>query len=133
MSIAEVTAIEFSVPIWILVIDSIFIKEKLTKTKIVSILLGFVGVLIIRPGLDLINAKSLIVLLSFISYAIAHTSTKKLTAKFKPSVIIFIMCLLQIPVSFFFDFIGFEYTGFKELIIFTNYWNLSHCSTFYNG
>ncbi|HET8860265.1 MAG TPA: DMT family transporter [Marivirga sp.] len=101
LSLAEVTAIEFSVPIWILIIASVFLKEKMTTSKILSIVLGFVGVLIIiRPGFGLINTKSIIVLLSAISYAIAHASTKKLTKKYKPLDIVFIMCLIQIPISF---------------------------------
>ncbi len=101
LSLAEVTAIEFSVPIWILIIASVFLKEELTKSKIVSIILGFIGVLIIiRPGFGVINTNSIIVLLSAISYAIAHASTKKLTKKYKPLDIVFIMCLIQIPISF---------------------------------
>jgi len=101
LSLAEVTAIEFSVPIWILIIASVFLKEELTKSKIISIILGFIGVLIIiRPGYGVINTNSIIVLLSAISYAIAHASTKKLTKKYKPLDIIFIMCLIQIPISF---------------------------------
>jgi drug/metabolite transporter (DMT)-like permease len=101
LSLAEVTAIEFSVPIWILIIAAVFLKEKMTKSKTASILLGFVGVLIIiRPGFGVINTKSIIVLLSAISYAIAHTSTKKLTEKYTPLDIVLIMCLIQIPISF---------------------------------
>lgn len=103
LSLGEVTAIEFTVPIWILLIASIFLKERLTSPKIISILLGFIGVLfIIRPGFEIINLKSIIVLLSAISYAIAHTSTKKLTNNYSPLDIVFIMCLIQIPISFCF-------------------------------
>ncbi|WP_375579123.1 DMT family transporter [Marivirga tractuosa] len=101
LSLAEVTAIEFSVPIWILIIASVLLKEELTKYKVMSIILGFNGVLIIiRPGFGVINTNSIIVLLSAISYAIAHASTKKLTKKYKPLDIVFIMCLIQIPISF---------------------------------
>ncbi|WMN11886.1 DMT family transporter [Marivirga salinae] len=101
LSLAEVTAIEFSVPIWILIIASVFLKEEMTKSKVMSIILGFIGVLIIiRPGFGIINTNSIIVLLSAISYAIAHASTKKLTKKYKPLDIVFIMCLIQIPISF---------------------------------
>lgn len=103
LSLAEVTAIEFSVPIWILIIAAIFLKEKLTIPKLVSISLGFIGVLfILKPGFGIISQNSIIVLLSAISYAIAHTSTKKLTATYSPLDIVFVMCLIQIPISFCF-------------------------------
>jgi drug/metabolite transporter (DMT)-like permease len=101
LSLAEVTAIEFTVPIWILLIASIFLKEKLTRLRIISVLFGFIGVLfILRPGIEVITAKSILVLLSAISYAIAHTSTKKLTKIYSSFDIVFIMCLIQIPISF---------------------------------
>ena len=57
-----------------------FFKGKMTSSKLISIMLGFIGGLIIlRPGFSLISNKSIMVLFSAISYAIAHTSTKKLT------------------------------------------------------
>lgn len=103
LSLAEVTAIEFSVPIWVLIIAAIFLKEKLTIPKLVSISLGFIGVLfILKPGFGIISQNSIIVLLSAVSYAIAHTSTKKLTATYSPLDIVFVMCLIQIPISFCF-------------------------------
>lgn len=103
LSLAEVTAIEFSVPIWILIIATVFLKEKLTAPKLISVLLGFTGVLfILRPGIEIISINSIIVLLSAVSYAVAHTSTKRLTATYSPLDIVFIMCLIQIPISFCF-------------------------------
>ena len=103
LSLAEVTAIEFSVPIWILLISSLFLKEKLTSQKTISILLGFIGVMVIlRPGIEIVSSNSIIVLISAISYAIAHTSTKKLTNTYTSLNIVFIMCLIQIPISFCF-------------------------------
>jgi len=115
LSLAEVTAIEFSVPIWILIIAAIFLKEKLTAPKLISILLGFVGVLfILRPGFGIISTNSIIVLLSAISYAIAHTSTKKLTATYSPLDIVFIMCLIQIPISFCFTFTNWSLPNLND-------------------
>lgn len=115
LSLAEVTAIEFSVPIWILLIASVFLKEKLTSIKIISMLLGFAGVLfILRPGIEIISIKSIIVLLSAISYAIAHTSTKKLTNKYSSLDIVFIMCLIQIPISFCFVLTNWSSPNFSD-------------------
>jgi len=81
LSLAEVTAIEFTTPIWILILAAIFLKEKTTLLKTGSIILGFIGILIIiKPGTELINTKSILVLLSAICFAIAHTTTKKLVS-----------------------------------------------------
>jgi len=78
LSLAEVTAIEFTTPIWIVILASIFLKEEITSKKIISILLGFIGILIIiKPGIEIISYNSIVVLLSAICFAIAHTATKK--------------------------------------------------------
>ena len=101
LSLAEVTAIEFTTPIWILILASIFLKEKITSKKTVSILLGFIGVLlIIKPGLEIISYNSIVVLLSAICFAIAHTATKKIVQSNSASDVVFIMCLTQLPISF---------------------------------
>jgi len=101
LSLAEVTAIEFTTPIWILILAPFFLKEKITGKKISSILLGFIGILIIlKPGIDIINYNSIIVLLSAICFAIAHTATKKIVQTNLASDVVFIMCLTQLPISF---------------------------------
>jgi len=101
LSLAEVTAIEFTSPIWIIILATIFLKEKVTSKKIISILLSFIGVLIIlKPGLGIISYNSIVVLLSAICFAIAHTATKKIVQSNSASDVIFIMCLTQLPISF---------------------------------
>ena len=101
LSLAEVTAIEFTTPIWIVILASIFLKEKITSKKTISILLGFIGILIImKPGVEIISYNSIVVLLSAICFAIAHTATKKIVQSNSASDLVFIMCLTQLPISF---------------------------------
>lgn len=101
LSLAEVTAIEFTTPIWILILAAIFLKEKITFNKTIGILLGFIGVLIIlKPGLEIISYNAIVVLLSAICFAIAHIATKKIVQTNSASDVVFIMCLTQLPVSF---------------------------------
>lgn len=101
LTLAEVTAIEFTVPIWILLISFLLLKEKLNAKKITAITLGFIGVLVvIRPGVEIVRTESMIVLASTVAYAFAHIFTKKLTAKYESKDIVFYMCLLQAPVAF---------------------------------
>jgi len=101
LSLAEVTAIEFTTPIWIIILASTFLKEKINAKKISSILFGFIGVLvIIKPGLEIISYNAIVVLLSAICFAIAHTATKKIVQFNSASDVVFIMCLTQLPISF---------------------------------
>lgn len=100
LPLAEVFALEFTVPIWTAIFASIVLKETLTRRKLIAIACGLLGVLVIvQPGVAIVNVASLIVLGAAICYAIAHTSTKALSATEKPIVILFYMCLVQLPVA----------------------------------
>jgi len=100
LPLAEVFALEFTVPIWTAIFASIALKETLTRRKLIAIACGLLGVLVIvQPGVAIVNVASLIVLGAAICYAIAHTSTKALSATEKPIVILFYMCLVQLPVA----------------------------------
>ncbi|PHS04070.1 MAG: EamA family transporter [Kordia sp.] len=115
LSLAEVTAIEFTTPIWILILASLFIKEKITTKKVISIVLGFIGVLIImKPGIELINYNSIIVLLSAICFAIAHTATKKIVKTNSASDVVIIMCLTQLPISFACTYANWNWPNYSD-------------------
>jgi len=102
LPLAEVFALEFTVPIWTLIIAVIALGEKITARKVVSILLGSLGVFVIlQPGITIINAASFIVLASAICYAISHTATKSLSSSESAMSILFYMCLLQLPIGLF--------------------------------
>lgn len=99
---AEVFALEFTVPIWTLVIAAIALGEKITARKVAAIVLGILGVLVIlQPGITIIKAASFIVLTSAICYAVSHTATKSLSASEPAISILFYMCLVQLPIALF--------------------------------
>lgn len=100
LPLAQVFAIEFTVPFWTAIIASIFLKEHLTRIKILAIVAAFSGVLlIVQPSLDHLDNASLIVLMAAIFYACAHTGTKVLSTHNHPLTILFYMCLIQIPIA----------------------------------
>lgn len=100
LPLAEVFALEFSVPIWTLVIAVLFLGERVTRYKLAALLLGVSGVLVIvQPGLAIVDAASFIVLASAICYAVAHSSTKSLGGSESPIVILFYMSLIQFAMA----------------------------------
>ncbi|MCG8668369.1 MAG: DMT family transporter [Pseudomonadales bacterium] len=102
LPLAEVFALEFTVPFWTLLVASIFLKEQLTQRKVLSIILGIMGVLIIvKPGIEIVSYASWIVLGSAMFYAFSHTATKSLSTSEDPMTILFMMCLIQLPIGFF--------------------------------
>lgn len=102
LPLAEVFALEFTVPLWTALIAYVFLKEALTTQTVTSILLGIMGVLIIvQPGIEIINYASLVVLGAAICYAISYVSTKAISSTEHPFSIIFMMCLIQFPIGLF--------------------------------
>jgi drug/metabolite transporter (DMT)-like permease len=100
LPLAEVFALEFTVPLWTLLIAAILLGEKITSKKILSISLGIAGVLVIlQPGIEIIDSASLIVLASAVCYGISHTLTKSLSSSESAMTVIFYMCLIQLPIG----------------------------------
>ena len=100
LPLSQVFAIEFTVPLWTLFVAAVALKESITRTKMVSIGLGFTGVLIIvQPDFSQVDWALFIVLGAAIAYAIAHTSTKALSEHDSVLTILFYMCLIQLPMS----------------------------------
>lgn len=73
------TVLNFTAPIFTVIFAIIFLKEKLTTHRLVSLVLGFIGVLcVLRPDLSL-NLGGLLVLLSSVVWASSLIFIKKLT------------------------------------------------------
>lgn len=116
LSLTEVTAIEFTMPIWIIIFAAFYLDEKMTKWKIASVLICFLGVLvIIRPGFEIFNINTIIVLFSAISYAIAHISTKKIVKTETPLDVIVIMCITQTPIALVLSLKNWNYPNLSDL------------------
>lgn len=104
LPLAEVFALEFTVPIWTLLFAALFLKEGLTLHKGVAILFGMAGVLVIvQPGSEIFDVTALIVIAAAICYAISHVSTKALSDTESPLAVLFYMCLVQLPIGLLFS------------------------------
>ena len=73
------TVLNFTAPIFTVIFAIIFLKEKLTTHRLISLVLGFIGVMcVLRPDLSL-NLGGLLVLLSSLVWASSLIFIKKLT------------------------------------------------------
>ena len=73
------TVLNFTAPIFTVIFAVIFLKEKLTTYRLISLVLGFIGVMcVLRPDLSL-NLGGLLVLLSSLVWASSLIFIKKLT------------------------------------------------------
>ena len=98
--LAQVFALEFSIPIWTALFAVIFIKEKMNLGKLVAIVFGFGGVLIIlRPGLVAVELGSLYVLAASLGFAITHVATKSMSRTDSALAVLFYMFVIQWPLG----------------------------------
>jgi len=98
--LAEVVALEFTTPIWTLLLAGLFLGEAMTRWRGLAVALGFVGVIVIlRPGIALVHVASLAVLASAFFYASANVMTKSLVTTESPLVILFYMTAVQAPLA----------------------------------
>ena len=97
---AEVFAIEFTAPIWTAILAVIILKERLTRSRTIAILLGFTGILIIlRPGIDVMQPAAFVVLFAALCFASTYVFTRYMTVSETPITVIFYMNLVQCPMG----------------------------------
>jgi drug/metabolite transporter (DMT)-like permease len=95
--LAHLFALEFTSPLWVMLLAAIFLGERLTRTKGVAAGLAFIGVLlIVRPQIDAINVGHVTAALSAVGFAITAIFTKKLTRTETITCILFYLTLVQL-------------------------------------
>ena len=95
------TALNFTAPIFTVILAIIFLKEKLTPQCLMSLFLGFVGVLfILRPDLSF-NVGGVLILLSSAVWAISLIFIKKLTRTDSAVTISLYAGVGMVPATFF--------------------------------
>jgi drug/metabolite transporter (DMT)-like permease len=100
--IGQVVAIEFTMPIWTAILAASFLGERMTPWRIVAIVLGVVGVVVIvRPVTGEINPGQLIALCAAIGFGISMTLVKSLTRTESTLAVIFWMLVVQSAAGFF--------------------------------
>jgi drug/metabolite transporter (DMT)-like permease len=94
--LGQVVAIEFTMPIWTALLAASFLGERMTAGKIVAIVLGLIGVLVIvRPTAGAVNPGQLLALGAAVGFGISIALMKFLTRTENTLTIIFWMLAVQ--------------------------------------
>jgi len=94
--LAQVFALEFTTPIWVLILSPFFLGEKLTRPRMLAATLGFVGILVVaRPDVGGLNLGMLAAAASAVCFALTGITTKVLTRYEGIVSIMFWLTLLQ--------------------------------------
>ena len=94
---AQVFAIEFTVPVWTALLAAVILGERMTTARWASVVLGLAGVfIIVRPDTGSVDPASLAVLLGSMAFALCYIMTKKMAATTTPLCVLFYMTLIQL-------------------------------------
>jgi drug/metabolite transporter (DMT)-like permease len=100
LPLATVFALEFTTPAWVALLAIPLLKEQMTRGRLVAVILGFIGILVIlRPGLETLQPASFLMLGVAFSFALVAIMTKRLTMTESTFSILFFMNLLQLPMN----------------------------------
>jgi drug/metabolite transporter (DMT)-like permease len=94
--LAQVFALEFTSPIWVILLSPLFLGEALTRRKLLAAALGFAGVWIVaRPDFDALEPGVLAAAGAAVFFAATNLMTKRLTKGEAILSILFWLTLMQ--------------------------------------
>jgi len=94
---SQLFALEFSTPLWVVLLAPMFLGEALTRQRLLSVGIGFSGVLIVaRPDLSQLDPAISAAMACAICFACSLMATKKLTIDQSITCILFWLTLMQL-------------------------------------
>jgi len=104
---AQLVALEFTLPIWVVLLAPLLLGEALTRRKLLVALVGFAGVLLIaQPGIQPLNSGHLAGILAALGFALNIMLTKRIMRYDGVLCVLFWMTLLQTLFGFGLSLIG---------------------------
>ena len=94
--LAQVFALEFTTPIWVILLSPLILRERMTPIGLLSAFIGFIGVLIVtRPDAATISPGLIAGAACAIFFALTAIFTRKLTMTEPITVIMFYLTTMQ--------------------------------------
>tara|TARA_R110002049_G_scaffold10127_1_gene50047 strand:+ start:2193 stop:3062 length:870 start_codon:yes stop_codon:yes gene_type:complete len=95
--LAQVFALEFTSPLWVIVLSIFLLGERMTAMRGLAAVLGFIGILIVaRPDIDNINIGVIAAASCALFFALTNVLTKRLTRTQGITTILFYLTTLQL-------------------------------------
>ena len=95
--LAQVFALEFTTPLWVIVLSVFLLGERLTLVRGTAAVMGFIGILIVsRPDMAAINGGILAAASCAIFFALTYVFTKRLTRSESITAIMFYLTFFQL-------------------------------------
>jgi drug/metabolite transporter (DMT)-like permease len=96
LPLAQVFALEFTTPFWVMVLAPLVLGEALTKNRILAALVGFIGILVVtRPNPSSFEIGQLAAAAAAIGFAASAVFTRLLTRRQSVTCILFWLTVMQ--------------------------------------
>ena len=115
ISLAEVTVLLFTVPIFATLLSILFLSEKVGVRRWTAIFVGFLGILIIARPQGSVSAGHLFILFAALSWSTSILIAKKLTEKDTVISITFWQAMGCVPLAFIASLFVWELPSFVQL------------------
>jgi drug/metabolite transporter (DMT)-like permease len=97
---SQLFALEFSTPVWVALLAPLFLGEVLTKQRVLAVIMGFAGVLIVaRPNINQFDFAIVAAVACAICFAGSMMATKSLTSDQSITCILFWLTLMQLAMG----------------------------------
>lgn len=94
---AQLFALEFTSPLWVIVLAPLILGERLTAVRAIAAVMGFIGILIVaRPDMAGINSGMIAAASCAIFFALVAMFTKRLTRTQSITSILFYLTVMQL-------------------------------------
>lgn len=94
--LAQVFALEFTTPIWVILLSPVLLGERMTRIGVISALIGFAGILIVaRPDPTALSPGLIAAAACAIFFALTAIFTRKLTRTEPITTILFYLTVMQ--------------------------------------
>jgi drug/metabolite transporter (DMT)-like permease len=95
--LAQVFALEFTSPLWVILLSPFLLGERLTLIRVIAALMGFIGILIVaRPDIGSLHPGILAAASCAIFFALTYVFTKRLTRTESIAAIMLYLSALQL-------------------------------------
>lgn len=95
--LAQVFALEFTTPIWVILLSPLLLRERITALGALSAAIGFAGVMVVtQPGATPISAGTIAAATAAIGFALTAIFTRKLTRTQTITCILFWLTVMQL-------------------------------------
>jgi len=94
--LAQVFALEFTSPLWVMLLSPLILGERLTRTRAIAAVFGFIGILIVtRPSPETFHIGLVAAACAAIGFAGSAVFTRKLTRTETITCILFYLTVMQ--------------------------------------